>query len=42
LRAVPRDADEAFFRELDPFMVADLTWSPTADVPLSLLVRPAG
>jgi len=39
LRKVLRDAQEAFFRELDPFTVTDLTWSPTADVLRSLSVR---
>ncbi|MEV0284849.1 MULTISPECIES: Rrf2 family transcriptional regulator [unclassified Kribbella] len=42
LRKVLRDAQEAFFRELDPFTVTDLTWSPTADVLHSLPVRTAG
>ena len=41
LRAVLRDAQEAFFRELDPFTVTDLTRSPTAGVLLSLSDRPA-
>ena len=41
LRAVLRDAQEAFFRELDPFTVTDLTGPPTARVLLSLADRPA-
>lgn len=39
LRKVLRDAQDAFFRELDPFTVTDLTGSQTADVLLSLSVR---
>lgn len=40
LRAVLRDAQEAFFAELDPFTVTDLTQAPTATVLLSLSDRP--
>lgn len=41
LRNVLRDAQEAFFRELDPFTVTELTGAQTADVLLSLSGRPA-
>src|SRR5262245_60281349 len=42
LRKVLRDAQEAFFRELDPFTMTDLTGSRTGDVLLSLSGRPTG
>jgi Rrf2 family nitric oxide-sensitive transcriptional repressor len=41
LRGLLRAAQEAFFRELDPFTIADLTQAPTAGVLLSLSNRPA-
>lgn len=41
LRALLRDAQEAFFAELDPFTVTDLTQPPTAGVLLSLSDRPS-
>lgn len=42
LRGVLRDAQEAFFSELDPYTVSDLTQAPTAGVLLSLSDRRAG
>ena len=41
LRKVLRDAQEAFFRELDPFTMTDLTGSRTGDVLLAMSGRPA-
>ncbi|WP_370416434.1 Rrf2 family transcriptional regulator [Streptomyces fradiae] len=42
LRGVLRQAQEAFYRTLDPLTVADLVESPTGPVLLSLSPRPPG
>ena len=39
-RSILRTAQEAFFAALDPYTLADLTHSPTAEVLLSLTTRP--
>lgn len=40
LRGLLRQAQEAFFATLDPYSIADLAGSPTADVLLSIASRP--
>ncbi|MEU8618984.1 Rrf2 family transcriptional regulator [Streptomyces sp. NPDC048623] len=42
LRGVLREAQEAFYRTLDPLTVADLVESPTGPVLLGLSTRPPG
>lgn len=42
LRGVLRQAQEAFYRTLDPLTVADLVESPTGPVLLTLSTRPPG